>query len=220
MAAPVTRKFCVSIHAPAGGATPSTLRVCSRSSFQFTLPRGERRADNALGFGGRWFQFTLPRGERQKDHDNRQSWPTVSIHAPAGGATGLDAAPVAELRFNSRSRGGSDSSTRSPPTARWWFQFTLPRGERLVFVLELVAEVDVSIHAPAGGATDEPGDEVARPRSFNSRSRGGSDIASPPSTARRPWRFNSRSRGGSDWVGIRRVKDTDYSAFRADYNIS
>ena len=55
------------------------------------------------------------------------------------------------------------------------FQFTLPRGER-PFCQSFRAYLPVSIHAPARGAT------VYRPRgrqtsrSFNSRSREGSDL--------------------------------------------
>ena len=33
------------------------------------------------------------------------------------------------------------------------FQFTLPRGERPAVQLAILAAVEVSIHAPAGGAT-------------------------------------------------------------------
>ena len=121
--------------------------------------------------------------------------------------------------FNSRSRGGSDSACLSlrirlpvfqftlprgerqavdniqPDCER--FQFTLPRGERLNGVYTLVVQLEVSIHAPAGGATRQSSSSSRSPACFNSRSRGGSDSCSrsprPPGLC-----FNSRSRGGSD----------------------
>ena len=76
----------VSIHAPTGGATGALAAVCSCRKFQFTRPRGARRAAidapreersfNSRAHGGRdrrrslgcgrcWaFQFTRPRGAR------------------------------------------------------------------------------------------------------------------------------------------------------------
>ena len=55
----------VSIHAPAGGATISCSDYLTNTRFQFTLPRGERRAAPLMAGTALVFQFTLPRGERQ-----------------------------------------------------------------------------------------------------------------------------------------------------------
>ena len=142
------------------------------------------------------FQFTLPRGERHAITERSRQWYWVSIHAPAGGATSTPwrlattgafqfTLPRGERPgghppkgpppcFNSRSRGGSDASA---------LLADVPRG--------------VSIHAPAGGATETRRSAWPRARGFNSRSRGGSDL----SLSGKPWKkpsFNSRSRGGSD----------------------
>ena len=76
----------VSIHAPAWGATPSPKNASSPPSFQFTLPRGERRSRGPNRQAVSTFQFTLPRGERRRGR--------VGL----GGRRG----------FNSRSRVGSD----------------------------------------------------------------------------------------------------------------
>ena len=188
----------VSIHAPAGGATSLRLRSAIDRSFQFTLPRGERLPRRRRRARLRGFQFTLPRGER-----------------PAFGRARRDLP-----RFNSRSRGGSDRAVKTRPSSAPQFQFTLPRGERLrgthftshnrlfQFTLprgerqSLVAPTgkanQVSIHAPAGGATDSKSCAKCQISSFNSRSRGGSDWTFLRPRKRRGG-FNSRSRGGSDW---------------------
>ena len=55
--------------------------------------------------------------------------------------------------FNSRSRGGSDLSILYHNVYQPLFQFTLPRGERRDDRLRHHQGLQVSIHAPAGGAT-------------------------------------------------------------------
>ena len=101
--------------------------------FQSTLPRGERLRGGRESPCRREFQSTLPRGERPPQTPAIKSC-TVSIHAPARGAT---------------------SETR-PSSRRNTFQSTLPRGERpgVLRVGEMPASV--SIHAPARGATATP----------------------------------------------------------------
>ena len=55
--------------------------------------------------------------------------------------------------FNSRSRGGSDVDEDKGEWVIATFQFTLPRGERQHQLTGYRQVLDVSIHAPAGGAT-------------------------------------------------------------------
>ena len=122
--------------------------------FQSTLPRGERPTAALIAKPTKKFQSTLPRGERPRAGARDRRGATVSIHAPAGGATR-----------------GCLGRAQSPNT----FQSTLPRGERpLTLTLitpfpsfnprsrggsDLTSPIgwrvvlDVSIHAPAGGAT-------------------------------------------------------------------
>ena len=57
---------------------------------------------------------------------------TISIHAPARGAT--------------------QSIYKNMPVSQQ-FQSTLPRGERLVYILRFPCNIQISIHAPARGAT-------------------------------------------------------------------
>jgi len=76
----------VSIHAPARGATAMSACTATTATFQFTLPRGERRF--------RHFFVT---------------YQMVSIHAPARGATEVGGCVSFDFSgFNSRSREGSD----------------------------------------------------------------------------------------------------------------
>ena len=54
----------ISIHAPARGATRISFTSSDASTFQSTLPRGERPSPVRSHSGLRLFQSTLPRGER------------------------------------------------------------------------------------------------------------------------------------------------------------
>ena len=77
------------------------------------------------------FQSTLPRGERPSLRLRISVITLISIHAPAKGATSGDgAARRAGSDFNPRSREGSDKKKRSSARMRPQFQSTLPRGER------------------------------------------------------------------------------------------
>ena len=99
--------------------------------FQSTLPRRERQGLNFLPSKTREFQSTLPRRERLGSIADAAMGLTISIHAPAKGAT-VQAAESAAT------------------TAA--FQSTLPRRERL-FAAYKADVTAISIHAPAKGAT-------------------------------------------------------------------
>ena len=101
--------------------------------------------------------------------------------------------------FNSRSRMGSDWYIPDATLLDLLFQFTLPHGERHLRNNNGAGGREVSIHAPAWGATFGGGGCDTARRSFNSRSRMGSDthraVRNAPASC-----FNSRSRVGSDRV--------------------
>ena len=122
------------------------------------------------------FQSTLPRGERLEIHHRRGDSISVSIHAPARGATSLPIfgletlyrfnprsragsdflLPLSQcqsLGFNPRSRAGSDSPSADTQPTGYRFQSTLPRGERQNGSGSQMRWYCVSIHAPARGAT-------------------------------------------------------------------
>ena len=79
---------------------------------------------------------------------------TVSIHAPAKGATppSFSQRMASDSSFDPRSREGSDSVQEFARDREQQFRSTLPRRERHVFEASAPYE-HVSIHAPAKGAT-------------------------------------------------------------------
>ena len=213
--------------------------------FQFTLPRGERPSKTCASTTARKFQFTLPRGERlaapwvslaklvvsihapaggaTAAANILQNRKKVSIHAPAGGATrgrlhrrlyghrfnsrsrgGSDRLQGADCgeawrRFNSRSRGGSDRSAIS--TAHWRDVVSIhaPAGGATDANAIVGRHHSVSIHAPAGGATSQRATfQLLRKVSIHAPAGGATSHLA--ATKRGLNRFNSRSRGGSDMV--------------------
>ncbi len=125
----VTRE--VSIHAPARGATRAFRRHPRGAMFQSTPPRGGR-----------------PRLLAQRPGAG------VSIHAPARGATGAPALGAATGRcFNPRPRAGGDRG--APPDRQGRLRSFNPRpragGDAMLRAYGACREV--SIHAPARGAT-------------------------------------------------------------------
>ena len=93
---------------PRGERPEAATREGGRSAFQFTLPRGERPLRVVVIAGVLQFQFTLPRGERL--------CPTVycgrigrfQFTLPRGERPGSRRPGDHVVRFNSRSRVGSD----------------------------------------------------------------------------------------------------------------
>ncbi|SMP64738.1 hypothetical protein SAMN06296020_1122 [Anoxynatronum buryatiense] len=123
--------------------------------FQSTLPHGERRQEQWWKVCILTFQSTLPHGERHNHRQSGRGFCGVSIHAPARGATCLELcsdtldtvsihAPARgatlalhqtrcrPVRFNPRSRTGSDKRPSSSSRGYGRFQSTLPHGERPV----------------------------------------------------------------------------------------
>ena len=157
----------ISIHAPARGATRSLFRIAKAGSyfnprsregsdvnplprrgasirFQSTLPRGERRT--LLGFSTtlQKFQSTLPRGERPK-----LVHPTLNTN-----------------RFQSTLPRGERRKVEHLHKIHFLFQSTLPRGERHDRLQRSLMDANISIHAPARGATSS-GHRPSRNRSIS-----------------------------------------------------
>ena len=89
-------------HAPANTSATT-------SPFQSTLPRGERPSKYVKIRCYFRFQSTLPRGERRKHNCQPGNYCSISIHAPARGATpALPRIRSQSTYFNPRSREGSD----------------------------------------------------------------------------------------------------------------
>ena len=211
----------ISIHAPAMGATQYADMFVYIIQFQSTLPRWERLIRSAQRVDcTHQFQSTLPRWERRgrfkkvmryldfnpRSRDGSDSsvflgssFKSISIHAPAMGATMLPAGLLlSSCHFNPRSRDGSDAtyalrlvwqfigiSIHAPAmgaTRRYCrlfhirrFQSTLPRWERRSVCIECRIACSISIHAPAMGATRRRTRINTGFFNFNPRSRDGSD---------------------------------------------
>ena len=127
------RRFFVSIHAPAWGATsPYLVRVFSTRRFQSTHPRGVRHVTRS-----RYRRHAL-----------------VSIHAPVWGATPTTTLLMKTIvSFNPRTRVGCDSRAICQLFRIVRFQSTHPRGVRRCHSICCRLRYKVSIHAPAWGAT-------------------------------------------------------------------
>ena len=80
------------------------------------------------------------------------------------------------VSFNPRTRVGCDISVVFGPTACCWFQSTHPRGVRPHGLLVGGQQLDVSIHAPAWGATSAKEDTHELRQGFNPRTRVGCDV--------------------------------------------
>ena len=148
-------------------------------------------------------------------------FPSISIHAPARGATYSphEIKERLQINFNPRSREGSDtirshfpsfcchfnprsregSDRRSPCLfrTRSRFQSTLPRGERPFSGSDSILCGNISIHAPARGATKEKS-APARISSFQSTLPRGERPVWQPWAQLLAMDFNPRSREGSD----------------------
>jgi len=147
----------VSIHAPAWGATFCAHMIQRPYEFQSTRPRGAR-------------PDTLP-AVRGKGG--------VSIHAPAWGATRFGRNPRrAGKGFNPRARVGRD---RFCNWSRIYWHCFNPRarvGRDTNKTNAIYSPVQVSIHAPAWGATDRRDVPAGFGHGFNPRARVGRDVTS------------------------------------------
>ncbi len=121
----------VSIHAPARGATYLDRLPIHHHGVSIHAPRGVRQS--ALGAYEKvyQFQFTHPRGVRP----------------------GRNPAAIKVIMFQFTHPRGVRQKMRREADEAMTFQFTHPRGVRLGIVPSALAEGDVSIHAPARGAT-------------------------------------------------------------------
>ena len=120
----------ISIHAPAKGATYRTTQKLRELQFQSTLPRRERRGSHTNLIEWISFQSTLPRRERPCIVSTRTGEKTISIHAPAKGATQNRSRGLYFLQFQSTLPRRERQITELYKMARILFQSTLPRRER------------------------------------------------------------------------------------------
>ena len=195
----IARRKHVSIHAPAGGATPEyNMRRPDYWCFNPRARRGRDSRNNGKRCGCLCFN---PRARRGRDRDLMIPFrytAAVSIHAPAGGATSAPMREISLLRcFNPRARRGRDERPAVASTARKMFQSTRPQGARLV-VSGITSDSIILFQStrPQGA---RPADSLNR-RTYDRFQ------STRPQGARRPnlsreagkGRFNPRARRGRD----------------------
>ena len=123
----------VSTHAPARGATRSSMLTPARiSRFNPRAREGRDAVEYRSPLSRTKFQPTRPRGARPRDARRHQVPHRVSTHAPARGAT--FASFDREMHF-------------------WSFNPRAREGRRPVILVWAQADRTVSTHAPARGAT-------------------------------------------------------------------
>ena len=190
--------------------------------FQFTLPHGERLHQILIAVPFVVFQFTLPHGERQDPMHYEQLIRTVSIHAPAWGATERVAPRLDRPAVSIHAPAwGATCSTKDLLKPRL-VSIHAPAWGATCDVSWKPLSTTVSIHAPAWGATgsaEAPGQTLLV--SIHAPAWGAtSPPPAPPSpsavsihapawgatrrtrrASRSSGRFNSRSRMGSDRHG-------------------
>ena len=146
---------CVSIHAPARGATEVVSLRESMIMFQSTRPRGARLEDRRPPMSEEEFQSTRPRGARQGIRAGLSRHPSFNPRARAGrDMLGGSASSIEEVSIHAPARGATDL-TRFP-FELFRFQSTRPRGARRETIPADPELLKVSIHAPARGATPSP----------------------------------------------------------------
>ena len=143
------------------------------------------------------FQSTLPRRERLKFVHRVQNFPHFNPRSREGSDVHRIVDFIEVCLFQSTLPRRERHGIKTITDAFAEFQSTLPRRERLLPEHRLHRLLQISIHAPAKGATAEWMLWEIDHRNFNPRSREGSDGITHP--IKSPGRyFNPRSREGSD----------------------
>jgi len=165
----------VSIHAPAWGATESPANIPVPQGFQSTRPRGARQVGLINPITVRRFQSTRPRGARPCADPLHAHVLRFNPRARVGRDEKHHFQGILATRFQSTRPRGARHDGTAPGLAGWTFQSTRPRGARpkrlnhfrrpLAFqstrprgarhrgCAQSKGVGQVSIHAPAWGAT-------------------------------------------------------------------
>ena len=150
---PITR-IKISIHAPAGGATQTAQRWAGVRNYFNSRPCG--RGD---GRGRSWvsepheFQFTPLREGRLPLLPLYKIVNTISIHAPAGGATINPEIKIATQSISIHAPAGGATKLLTDVSYLSIISIHAPAGGATVTIHIENTYFLISIHAPAGGAT-------------------------------------------------------------------
>ena len=161
---------------PRGARPISIVDESAVPEFQSTRPRGARPPLVRLWPRLLGFQSTRPRGARPSLTSSICLLHHVSIHAPAGGATPYLGMRQRLNQFQSTRPRGARLSAIACSGVLTPFQSTRPRGARRLPTISRFEVRNVSIHAPAGGATLQYVSVHTVISCFNPRARGGRDI--------------------------------------------
>ena len=165
----------VSIHAPARGATytstehyapiacfnPRTRTGCDYGTilqqretrlFQSTHPHGVRHPFLRLLILVLRFQSTHPHGVRLWNYPATTRDETVSIHAPARGATPVSTAAYTRIKVSIHAPARGATSPETPIESKLYVSIHAPTGCDFIKSRNIQTP-SVSIHAPARGAT-------------------------------------------------------------------
>ena len=191
--------YNISIHAPAKGATPTHPHHHRPNRFQFTPPRRGRLwvyyiyrsrehfnsrpregGDTALAQNEaktEKFQFTPPRRGRPGWKATWKNVKSFQFTPPRRGRpSSFGNSTISPVNFNSRPREGGDANVAPTAGKDGRFQFTPPRRGRPASYKIICRLCDISIHAPAKGATFPWCYLLDFSWNFNSRPREGGDI--------------------------------------------
>ena len=222
------RAVCVSAHRRrfdprprTGGDADAPAHAAGPAVFRSTPPRGGRPRSPARAMRDGWFRSTPPRGGRPTRPMLRPRSQRVSIHAPARGATpqfgmpdhavhGFDprpraggdlrvaAASLAATRFDPRPRAGGDRASRSIVPALNGFDPRPRAGGDVRLEHRGMRPIDVSIHAPARGATQASTSSRLAVQLFRSTPPRGGRRACIGAADALPSGFDPRPRAGGD----------------------
>ena len=146
---------CFNPRPRAGGDwVDSVTCIWSEPRFQSTPPaRGATHAGRGAGRDGGVSIHAPARGATPMASQTPYPLTCFNPRPRAGGDRGTGRVGSAASSFNPRPRAGGDASVRASRALAAVFQSTPPRGGRLRAGFGKHADVDVSIHAPARGAT-------------------------------------------------------------------
>ncbi len=215
------RLSCVSIHAPARGATARVPPHSRQSTVSIHAPARGATGGNRPGNMGHTSFNPRAREGRDSRCGGRVAFPTkFQSTRPRGARPSRSHPPNTDRQFQSTRPRGARRRDAESIRPMFEFQSTRPRGARPFVSVVYAWFMDVSIHAPARGATVlAQGGDVLTVKFQSTRPRGARHVhkqAAPallqfqstrPRGARRPgspgWcsskpRFNPRAREGRD----------------------